>query len=79
MASSDPNRALRHTVATLAYRATKALRDFPAAHATTRVAPTTRTPLELLSHLGDLMRWAATMAHGATRTVITGSQAAWMM
>lgn len=63
-ASADARQLLRHTVATLAYRATKALRDFPLAAVDVRVSPLTRTPLELVSHLGDLLEWGERLAHG---------------
>lgn len=55
---------LRHTVATLAYRGGKALRGAPAEFATFRAAPQTRTPGEILAHLGDLLDWALSMAEG---------------
>jgi hypothetical protein len=63
----DDRAMLRHTVATLAYRAEKVLRDAPAAFATTRLSPATRTPLEIVSHLGDLMEWGERMARGEYR------------
>jgi hypothetical protein len=66
----DPEAArqfLRHTVATLAYRAEKVLRDVPEGYAGSRATPTTRTPLEVVSHLGDLMEWAESMARGDNR------------
>lgn len=55
---------LRHTVATLAYRAEKALRDAPDAFVHHRLSPSSRTPLEIVSHLGDLLEWADRMARG---------------
>jgi hypothetical protein len=55
---------LRHTVATLAYRAEKVLREAPADFAGRRLAPASRTPLEIVAHLGDLMEWAERMARG---------------
>ena len=58
---------LRHALATLAYRAAKALRDVPSGFATYRVGPTSRTPLEILGHMGDLMAWAGSMAAGEPR------------
>ena len=64
MTHPDSRPLLRHTLATLAYRGAKVLRDFPAEAAETRVSPATRTPLELLSHLGDLMAWAEGLARG---------------
>lgn len=57
---------LRHTVATLAYRAGKALRDPPAGFADFRVGPTTRSPVQVLAHMGDLFDWALSMAQGRT-------------
>ncbi len=67
---------LRHNLATLAYRAEKALRDVPPDAAVFRVSPTSRTPLEILSHMGDLMAWGARMAHG-DRTWATGPSEDW--
>jgi len=58
---------LRHTVATLAYRAEKVLRDVPDGFPALRVSPSTRTPFQILVHLGDLMEWAERMAHGERR------------
>ena len=61
----DPGRTLlRHTVATLAYRAGKALRGAPAGFATFRAAEGVRTPGEILAHLGDLFDWAVSLANG---------------
>ncbi len=58
---------LRHTLATLAYRGGKALRDAPASFASFRVAHGSRTPGEILAHLGDLLDWALSMAEGKQR------------
>ena len=55
---------LRHTLATLAYRAEKVLRDVPADFVDTRMALRSRTPLEILSHLADLMHWGGQLARG---------------
>ncbi len=55
---------LRHTLATLAYRGAKALREAPPEFAAYRAAPGTRTPAEILAHLGDLLDWAAKLAAG---------------
>jgi hypothetical protein len=60
-------RMLRHTIATLAYRAEKVLRDMPADVAERRVSPTSRTPLEILVHMGDLMEWGLRMTSGEVR------------
>src|SRR5581483_6609446 len=58
---------LRHTVATLAYRGGKALRGAPAEFAAYRAAPGTRTPGEILAHIGDLLDWALSLANGAQK------------
>src|SRR5271165_3882276 len=58
---------LRHTLAALAYRGGKALRDAPADFASYRVAEGSRTPGEILAHLGDLLDWALSMAEGNQR------------
>jgi hypothetical protein len=58
---------LRHTVATLAYRAEKVLREAPEGFADLRPSPASRSPLEILSHLGDLMEWAESLAQGESR------------
>ncbi len=55
---------LRHTLATLAYRGGKAVSGAPEAFATFKAGPQTRTPGEILAHLGDLLDWALSMARG---------------
>ncbi len=55
---------LRHTVATLAYRGAKAMRGAPAGFAEYRSAPDSRTPGEILAHMGDLFDWALGMCDG---------------
>ena len=55
---------LRHTVATLAYRAGKALRGAPPEFASFRAAESSRTPAEILAHMGDLFDWALSIAEG---------------
>ena len=55
---------LRHSVATLAYRAAKAMADTPPGFAEFRVGPSTRTPGQILAHLGDLMDWVLRCAQG---------------
>jgi hypothetical protein len=61
---SEKRDLLRHAVATLAYRAEKALRDTPASFAGLRLSPSSRSALEIVSHLGDLMEWGERMALG---------------
>ena len=55
---------MRHTVATIAYRGGKAVRGAPAEFAEFRAGETTRTPAQILAHVGDLMDWALSMARG---------------
>jgi len=66
MDSVDPKRELlRHTVATLAYRGGKAVREAPESFADFRASATTRTPAAILAHICDLLDWALSMAKGA--------------
>jgi hypothetical protein len=58
---------LRHTLATLAYRAEKVLREVPEGFAHTKVGAATRTPLQILTHMCDLMEWGERMARGVRR------------
>jgi len=63
--TTDTTRAvLRHIVATLAYRAAKALRDAPPGFADFSIGPNTRKPVQILAHMADLMAWATRMAQG---------------
>lgn len=56
---------LRHTVATLAYRGAKAVRGSTDSFASFKASETTRTPVEILAHVGDLLDWALSIAKGA--------------
>lgn len=47
---------LRHLVATIAYRATVALRGFPDDASERVLVAQARTPVALLAHLADLMQ-----------------------
>ena len=58
---------LRHAVATLAYRGGKAVRDVPPGVATFRAGETSRSPVEILAHVGDLLDWAVSLAKGERR------------
>ncbi len=63
--STDPARQLlRHTVATVAYRGGKALRGAPDHFASFHIGDKTRTPAQILAHLGDLFDWALSIAQG---------------
>jgi hypothetical protein len=55
---------LRHCLATLAYRGAKVLRNTPPNFAEFKASPTTRTPAQILAHLGDLLDWAWYLAKG---------------
>jgi len=55
---------LRHCVATLAYRAGKALRGAPEGFGEYRIAKVTRSAGEILAHMGDLLDWTLWMAQG---------------
>ena len=56
---------LRHTLATLAYRAGKALRGAPADFSAFAPAAGSRTAGQILAHMGDLMDWGTSIALGA--------------
>ena len=56
--------AVRHVVATLAYRAAKVLRDTPPEFATKDFGPHTRQPVQIVAHMADLMAWGVTMSRG---------------
>ena len=60
----DARTFLRHAVATLAYRCGKAVRGAPASFADFKAGPTTRTPIQILAHIGDLLDWALSQAKG---------------
>jgi hypothetical protein len=62
----DEKRALlRHTLASLAYRAARALDGAPEGFAVFDGAG--RTPAQILAHMGDLFDWALSMAEGNQR------------
>jgi hypothetical protein len=56
---------VRHLVATLAYRAAKVLRDVEPGFAQTSFGDSTRKPVVIVAHLGDLIAWAISVTHGA--------------
>ena len=65
LTAADPSRQLlRHALATLAYRAGKALRGAPDSFADFRAEAKVRTPGQILAHLGDLFDWALSIAKG---------------
>ena len=56
---------LRHTLATVAYRGGKAVRGAPDTFAAFKAHDTTRTPGQIMAHIGDLFDWALSLAKGA--------------
>jgi hypothetical protein len=58
---------LRHAVATLAYRGAKAIRHAPPALADFKAGDATRTPVQIVAHMGDLLDWALSLAQGNQR------------
>jgi hypothetical protein len=55
---------LRHSLATLAYRGGKAVRGAPDSFGAFHLAATSRTPVQILAHIGDLLDWALSIARG---------------
>jgi hypothetical protein len=55
---------LRHCLATLAYRGGKVLRGAPDDFAGYRCGESSRTPEEIVAHLGDLLDWALSISRG---------------
>jgi hypothetical protein len=65
MHTRDPARWLmRHAVATVAYRGGKAVRGSTEQFAAFRAGATSRTPSEILAHIGDLFDWALWLVKG---------------
>lgn len=63
--SSDAKRELlRHTLATVAYRGGKAVRNAPDGFAEFQAGEGTRTPGQILAHIGDLFDWALSIVKG---------------
>jgi len=59
----DQRALLRHTLATLAYRTTRALENAPDSFADFSGAG--RRPVQILAHMGDLFHWSLSMALGS--------------
>lgn len=55
---------LRHTVATLAYRGGKAVANAPEGFDRFQANDSTRTPGQILAHIGDLLDWGLSIAKG---------------
>jgi hypothetical protein len=61
----ESNREMfRHIIASLAYRATKTLRDVPNNFANFRIDAKSRTPVEILAHMVDLFDWSLSIVKG---------------
>ena len=67
VADATGRQFLRHTLATLAYRAEKPLRDAPDGFSQTSAGPGSRTAGEILAHMSDLIDWALWIARGEKR------------
>jgi hypothetical protein len=55
---------LRHSLATIAYRTGKIIRDAPQSFADFQAGHNCRTPVQILAHISDLFDWAFAMAKG---------------
>ncbi len=67
---SQPDSArqfLRHTLATIAYRGAKAVLGAPDTFAGFQASADSRTPGQILAHMGDLFDWALSVAQGQQR------------
>jgi hypothetical protein len=63
--TNSDRQLLRHTLATLSYRAGKSLREAPESFAVFSSGEKGRTPVQILAHMGDLFDWALSLAKGA--------------
>ena len=63
-ASTTARELLRHTLATVAYRAGKALRGAPESFAEYKASADGRTPAQILAHMGDLYDWVLSLCKG---------------
>jgi hypothetical protein len=63
-ATDSARQLLRHTVAILAYRGSKALRGAPDGFSAFNCGSGCRSAGEVLAHVGDLLDWALSMADG---------------
>ena len=64
MTIDSKREALRHMLATIGYRAAVAIAGAPESFGEFRAHPTTRTPGELLAHIGDLIEGSHHLAQG---------------
>lgn len=74
-AISDPARQLlRHTLATLAYRGGKALRDAPDGFSSFTCGGGCRSGGQILAHIGDLLDWGLSMVCGRSKWIASNLQ-----
>lgn len=64
MNSDSQREFLRHSVATIAYRGGKVIHNAPESFGSFRVGDVSRTPVQVLAHIGDLFDWALWLAKG---------------
>jgi len=76
MRSDSKRAALRHLVATVAYRGMVAISDAPENFADFRVNEGTRTPGQLLAHIGDLLEGSLYLSEGQ-QVSLTSSPLRW--
>jgi hypothetical protein len=55
---------LRQALATIAYRGSRVVIDAPAEFSAFQIGASTRTPVQILAHVGDLLDWALSAARG---------------
>jgi hypothetical protein len=73
---TDPTRAfLRHTLATIAYRAAKVERFAPPVFGTFQIGKAARTPVQIVSHMAVLFDWGLSLAQGKNDWVESKPQA----
>ncbi len=58
---------LRHTLATVAYRAGKTLRDAPETFANFQIGQLPKTPASILAHMGDITAGRVGLEQAAPR------------
>lgn len=76
LAVNEKREMLRHMVATVAYRGGLAITDMPPDFSTFRAHETTRTPGEILAHIGDLLEGSLYLLKGEM-VYLTSEPLAW--
>jgi hypothetical protein len=62
--STNDRRFLRHTLAVLAYRSAKTIREAPESFGEYRADPNGNRPVDIIAHMADLIVWGLTLARG---------------